>query len=969
MFGRIKKVINPNDTTSTYGTMSYDYLGFGTVGSQRVVAYATEQSGTGNYIWSETYFDGLGRTIKTRAEGPDSKIIATQTIYNNRGLVEYTSLSYFQGTETPRWTTYEYDPIGRVKKVTNPDTTFATKDYLKGTITYIDANGHKKVEVKDIYGRLIEVEEYFGVSPSFSLYAATTYEYDVLGNLTKVIDAQNNQTVITYDSLSRKVSMDDPDMGHWEYDYDANGNLEYQKDAKLQGIYFRYDALNRIRQKDYQTQKPLGSGDIVYTYDESFSTNYKGRLTTQIDSSGATKFFYDKLGQTIKTIKNIDGTDHTTETTYDALGRIATITYPDTTVIKYKYDSGGNIYQVTDLSGATVYAEYTGYNAMGQAASIGYGNGVSTGYTYDALNNRLRTINTTSPTAVTLINLRYDQYDNVGNIKKIIDYLNYPDNKSRTRDFIYDDLDRLIEADSESYGGNLIYQYDKIGNMTYNCKYGYYYYDDNNHKHAVTRVVKNGVTTDYAYDNNGNMTSGDGRTLTYDYDNKPTSITYNSAATVSVYDASGQRVKKQTPIATTIYIGDIYECASGQCTKYIFAGSQRIAEIQNTNTYYYHTDHLGSSSVVTDSAGNSAQQLYYYPYGEIKGNTGSDIAKHKFIDQEWDAETGLYYYGARYYDPALARFISADTIVPNPWDPQDLNRYTYAGNNPLIYIDPTGHFKLGTFLKAVVSGIIGGAVFVLSGGTAPILAGIMAGMAAGATSAALNGGNVGQILQGAVMGGVLGGIGGGLYSAFGATGAYAMLGAGAGYSTATGGLDGLAYYAGGIAGGIAGAYGAQYAMDNWFAGEVGDGIGSTNSDARNTRMIKNNIDGVEIDYKRGAENPVDSVLADRFESAVGLTKNEYPGLNKLTISATTNAHRPPSLHVNGFAIDIARVNGIRIGSGYGGNPFVTSVVRSLQTNLGGAYENYGPAMMIGPRAASDYLIRSHQDHIHYSIKP
>jgi hypothetical protein len=158
-------------------------------------------------------------------------------------------------------------------------------------------------------------------------------------------------------------------------------------------------------------------------------------------------------------------------------------------------------------------------------------------------------------------------------------------------------------------------------------------------------------------------------------------------------------------------------------------------------------------------------------------------------------------------------------------------------------------------------------------------------------------------------------------------------------------------------------------MDNWFAGEVGDGIGSTNSDARNTRMIKNNIDGVEVKYKDGAKNPVDSVLADRFENAVGLTKNDYPGLNKLTISATTNAHKPPSLHVKGFAIDIAHVNGIRIGAGYGRNPFVTSVVRSLQTNLGGAYENYGPAMMIGPRATSDYLIRTHQDHIHYSIKP
>ncbi len=75
-------------------------------------------------------------------------------------------------------------------------------------------------------------------------------------------------------------------------------------------------------------------------------------------------------------------------------------------------------------------------------------------------------------------------------------------------------------------------------------------------------------------------------------------------ALISVYDASGNRVKKVTPTSTTIYIGQLYECTGGVCTKYIFGGSERIAEIENTNTYYYHTDHLGSSSVITDQNGN-----------------------------------------------------------------------------------------------------------------------------------------------------------------------------------------------------------------------------------------------------------------------------------------------------------------------------------------------------------------------------
>jgi YD repeat-containing protein len=336
-FGRIKKVTNPNDTNSTYGTISYYYLDFGTVGSQRVAAYATEQSGTGNYIWRETYFDGPGRTIKTRIEGPDSKVIVTETTYNNRGLVSGETLPYFEGIESRRWTTYEYDPVGRIITTVYPDSTYATSDYLRGTLTYIDPNGHKKVEEKDIYGRIIKIHEYTGDEASgFTLYATTTYEYDVLGNLVRVIDANGNQTVMTYDTLSRKISMDDPDMGHWEYAYDANGNLIWQKDAKGQEITFQYDALNRIIKKIYPDQT-----FIEYRYDETFSTNSTGRLTTVVDFSGTTKFYYDKLGNTIKTIKTVDGVDYITETTYDALGRTDTITYPDGTEIKYEYDTGG----------------------------------------------------------------------------------------------------------------------------------------------------------------------------------------------------------------------------------------------------------------------------------------------------------------------------------------------------------------------------------------------------------------------------------------------------------------------------------------------------------------------------------------------------------------------------------------------------------------------------------------------------
>jgi RHS repeat-associated protein len=110
--------------------------------------------------------------------------------------------------------------------------------------------------------------------------------------------------------------------------------------------------------------------------------------------------------------------------------------------------------------------------------------------------------------------------------------------------------------------------------------------------------------------------------------------------------------------------------------------------------YYYLPDHLGSTTVLIDQTGNRLQELAYLPYGQVRQNTGSVDADHKFTGQEFDAEIGLYYYGARYYDPALMHFISADTIEPNRTNPQTLNRYSYVQNNPVKYIDPTGHFAV-----------------------------------------------------------------------------------------------------------------------------------------------------------------------------------------------------------------------------------------------------------------------------------
>jgi len=120
-----------------------------------------------------------------------------------------------------------------------------------------------------------------------------------------------------------------------------------------------------------------------------------------------------------------------------------------------------------------------------------------------------------------------------------------------------------------------------------------------------------------------------------------------------------------------------------------------------TKLRYVHQDHLSGTAVITDANGNEVGSIKYYPYGETRSTSGTLETDKKFTGQRLD-DTGLYYYNARYYDPAIGRFISPDTLVPNPANPQAFNRYSYCLNNPLKYTDPSGHFGVISAIKFAI---------------------------------------------------------------------------------------------------------------------------------------------------------------------------------------------------------------------------------------------------------------------------
>jgi RHS repeat-associated protein len=176
------------------------------------------------------------------------------------------------------------------------------------------------------------------------------------------------------------------------------------------------------------------------------------------------------------------------------------------------------------------------------------------------------------------------------------------------------------------------------------------------------------------------------------------------------YDPTGQRTKKVENGITTYYFFGCYEeewqnDAVIKATKYYFANGMRIAERSITDGLrYYHADHLGSSTAITNADGSQVLlSTGYTPYGSSAYSTGSATIKYQYTGQEKDA-CGLMYYNARYYDPELGRFIQPDTMLDG------LNRYTYCGGNPIVYSDPSGHFivELAIAIGAVAGMYLGG---------------------------------------------------------------------------------------------------------------------------------------------------------------------------------------------------------------------------------------------------------------------
>ena len=294
-----------------------------------------------------------------------------------------------------------------------------------------------------------------------------------------------------------------------------------------------------------------------------------------------------------------------------------------------------------------------------------------------------------------LQDLRYT-YDANGNVLTIQDYLA---GSPQTQTFTYDTLDRIYTAQASggSYGtySQQTYTYrSSTGNLSNKAGVSYTY-GDTNHKHAVTATVSD----TYTYDADGNQTqrvvSGNTYNMSYNAENRLVGVSGAVIATF-VYDGDGNRVKGTVSGTTTAYLGEYFEWtgSTGSMRKYYFAGSTRVAMSTGTTLRFLLGDHLGSTSITTNSSGSFQAEQRYYPWGTVRYWSGSFPTNYQFTDQRVESNLGWYFYNARWYDPAAGRFMQPDTIVPG--GVQGLDRYAYVGNNPLRYTDPSGHGREST---------------------------------------------------------------------------------------------------------------------------------------------------------------------------------------------------------------------------------------------------------------------------------
>jgi RHS repeat-associated protein len=639
-------------------------------------------------------------------------------------------------------TTTAYDARGRVSRVTSHDGTHTDFGYdTQGRRTNVtDPMGRRTVYVYDRYGRLERV-----IDPAAG---QTVYGYDLMSNLTSLTDAKGQTTQFEYDGYNRVKKTIYPGGAFESFAYDSGGRLFTKTDRKGVVTTFAYDDLGRLAGKSYSDTTPPvsysydaggrlltaanGTDTLTWTYDlagqvlTEASTKNASTVAYTYDSGG-NRLSVSLNGEVFVTYAHDDASRLTTITrgsnvfgfAYDNANRRTSMTYPNGVTTSYSYDTLNRLLnlsavhvptstQITsfsyiyDASGNRTrkqqldYTEDYGYDALYRLTGVertGAGGGRQL-FGYDAVGNRL-----THQKDGTVTTSSYNERNQLlstsgGGTMRWRGQIDEPGTVTFTAALVNGKPARMLagnvfEAELEMAAGAnavTVQATDGSGNVTT--------------KGYQVDVPAGG--TSYGYDANGNLTSKVEGSDTWGYEwnaeNQLVRVSKNGSEVARfAYDPTGRRVERVVGGATTSYTYDandiIRETLGATSVRHIHGPlvDEPLAVDESDVLSYLHSDGLGSVVRSTSSAGIPTLARQYDAWGSLQA--GVEEIGFAFTGREWDPETGLYYYRARYYDPTLGRFISQDPIGSRG----GYNFFVYVLNNPARLHDPRGLLGEDTF--------------------------------------------------------------------------------------------------------------------------------------------------------------------------------------------------------------------------------------------------------------------------------
>lgn len=530
----------------------------------------------------------------------------------------------------------------------------------------------------------------------------TNFTYDAADRMTGVRDPRGVSWAYTYDGFGNRLTMDDPSLGLWTMAYDNADNLVMRRDAKGQVVRYKYDLMDRETEKKV-TGGIDGTQTTTTVYDQVRPNAYNiGHPTTKSLNGHVVEYDYSKKGEVWREWHQIEDRRYVMHRQYRHDGSISRMHLPvnpgatnGTWLPYFDYDAGNRLLgiegQITD----------TVYNPRGQITERRYANGWRDVRDYNYAPGTLTRIRTIRDDGAVVDSTTYSYYaDN--RIKA-----SWLKGRAGTTTYRYDYAGRLLEARDDSNASNRFhvgvqsFSYDRAGRMVSNSAVGAYDYAGSPVAYSPQKIAGQPLT----YDANGNLISGRGRTLTYDGENRLTSVMMNGHTTRFVYGADGGRLKKienagETNEVVTVYFGPVEIRDFKGVNETVLTHLTKSVQLKNgdlNRALYSFTDHLDSVRMQVGLDGLVYTQTLYAAFGEPTRwlrRTGEPGSEQQFLGEYYDQTTKLSFLNARYYDPDLGLFTQPDWLDVNE-DGVGLNRYAYSFFDPINLLDPGGNRSTG----------------------------------------------------------------------------------------------------------------------------------------------------------------------------------------------------------------------------------------------------------------------------------